>query len=146
MWCFSQLLQYSTKHNRFCVLEWLSNGMVQVFDWNIIPTFPEMQLFMATKCFFKTFIKPSTWIILDTNLKATSGVRVNPVSQWISYRTHIHYSLVNNVSPREYCTLHSYQWMLYPIQYSLVNNGSHTRFTSEYCIPMRMYYAQFTVH
>ena len=39
----SQLLQYSTKHNQFCILEWLYNGIAQVFDWNLPPTSPEMQ-------------------------------------------------------------------------------------------------------
>ena len=39
----SQLLQYSTKHNQFCILEWLYNGIVQVFDGNLPPTSPEMQ-------------------------------------------------------------------------------------------------------
>ena len=50
----------------------------------------------------------------------------------------IHYSLVNNVSPQGILYPHSYQWMLYHIQYSVVNIVSHTRFTNEYCIPMRI--------
>ena len=52
---------------------------------------------------------------------------------------------VNNIPPREHCTPHSHQWMLYPIQYLLVNIVSHTRFTSKYCIPVCMYYAQLTL-
>ena len=51
---------------------------------------------------------------------------------------HIHYSLVNNVPPREYCTtIATMQWMLYPIQYLLVNTAPHTIFTSEYCTHTR---------
>ena len=39
--------------------------MVQVFDWNLTPSSPEMQLLIATKCrfFLKAFIKPRARII-----------------------------------------------------------------------------------
>ena len=49
--------------------------------------------------------------------------RVNPVSHCMNIVPHLHYSLVNNVSPRGRLYPHSYQWMLYPIQYSLVNTA-----------------------
>ena len=55
-------------HNQFCILEWLSNGMVQVFDWNLAPTSPEMHAAIygyKMQGFFKAFIKPSTGSILD---------------------------------------------------------------------------------
>ena len=45
---------------------------------------------------------------------------------------HIHYSLVNNVSPQGILYPHSYQWMLYPIQYSLSPiGGPHIHMTLE---------------
>ena len=42
-----------SSYNQFCILDYLSIGTVQVFDWNLVPTSPEMQLFIAT--FFKHF-------------------------------------------------------------------------------------------
>ena len=63
----------------------------------------------------------------------SAGVRVNPVSQWIV--PHVHYSLVNNVSPRGISYPHSYQWMLHPIQYSLVIGFRIPKKFSSYNIP-----------
>ena len=37
------LLSSQSEHSQFCILEWLPNGIVQVFDGNLPPTSPEMQ-------------------------------------------------------------------------------------------------------
>ena len=41
--------QYSTINNHFCMPDWLSKGIVQVFDCNFDPTPVEMLLFTTEK-------------------------------------------------------------------------------------------------